>query len=83
MANNRLYVYDTQTDEYCLLAKTFGSGWIIQEGLQESLGKWLEGRDLCSCGFANKNQTSLVLVAVNPHIDLDAEIKKFIEQANR
>lgn len=49
MANNRLYIEDTETGERFMLAKSMGEGWYTRnenEGeatFQERFDAWLEG----------------------------------------
>ena len=42
MANNRLYLVDTETGEKCLLAKGWGCAWELWDA--DKLSHWLRGR---------------------------------------
>jgi hypothetical protein len=44
MANNRLYIQDTETNESILVAKSFGDGWEWRVDPDE-LTNWLMNRD--------------------------------------
>ena len=44
MANNRLYIKDTETGESILVAKSFGDGWDWRAE-REELTNWLINRD--------------------------------------
>lgn len=55
MANNKLYIVDTETGDRVLLAKSMGDGWYIWTGASddskdseriECLTNWLDSRDL-------------------------------------
>jgi hypothetical protein len=46
MANNRLYLIDDETGESCLLAKGWGSGWVLW--FHEEIEAWLRDRDLAA-----------------------------------
>jgi hypothetical protein len=62
MANNRLYLYDPETDEEFLLAKGFMDGWIITlrgYGFIEKFQEFLDGKDLNS---AAGTDTELLLL---------------------
>ena len=65
MANNRLYIIDTETKEEILLAKSFGSGWDVRCTI-EQLNEWLEERDLdAAYGNTGELPTTLKLMCEN------------------
>ena len=41
MANNRLYLVDTETDRQILIAKSWGDGWILWNG-EDGIGMRLQ-----------------------------------------
>jgi hypothetical protein len=45
MANNRLYIEDTETGEHFLLAKGFGDQWSAVGDLTDKLHEWLNTGD--------------------------------------
>ena len=50
MANNRLYLVDTETGESIMLAKGFGFGWSWRVD-NEKIENWIVDKDiLASCG---------------------------------
>ena len=77
MANNRLYLVDTLTNEHILLAKGWGAGWVLQD--TELLIKFL--KYMHSEGGENRG-TSLMLGTENDdyfmekHIDVGERIRK-------
>jgi hypothetical protein len=74
MANNRLYLVDTLTNEHILLAKGWGAGWVLKDA--ELLEKFLEW--MFNEGEENKG-TSLMLGTEN-----DEEfMKKYIDVGER
>lgn len=64
MANNRLFIVDTETGEEKLLCKTFGSGWYEwqEPGV---LTEWLEERDIAASYGNGDSPTKLRLRAEN------------------
>ena len=63
MANNRLYILDTETGEKILLAKSMGRGWEAQDNI---MCEWLSGRDLnASYGNCLDGNTELKLICEN------------------
>ena len=65
MANNRLYIRDSETGDHILLAKSFGHGWDVRLE-EESLGRWLQQRDIeASYGNTGDLPTKLELVTEN------------------
>jgi hypothetical protein len=73
MANNRLYLYDPESGEKFMLAKSFANGWYIKnsESFVEDLEKWLDGKDLAA-SYGGTGSTSLLLIAEG---DLPANTK--------
>jgi hypothetical protein len=71
MANNRLYILDTESGEHIMLAKGFGNGWSIRKSAEE-LEHWIEqgARDLAA---SESGSTKLKLVTED---DLKSEIAK-------
>lgn len=71
MANNRLYIVDTETNEYILLAKSNGDGWWVWYAEDKAervdiLTTWLELRDLsASYGNTDSKPSRLTLMAEN------------------
>jgi hypothetical protein len=63
MANERLYIQDTETGETLMLAKSFGPPWDIRITI-DKLQSWLDGRDIeATCGLhPGKGDTKLRLV---------------------
>ena len=46
MANNRLYIQDTETGDRFLLCKSLGMGWYVWSGFDpDKLTEWMDGRD--------------------------------------
>lgn len=45
MANNRLYLVDTETGERQVLFKSGGEGWYVSADTDE-IERWLTGRDI-------------------------------------
>ncbi len=46
MANNRLYIVDTDTGESFMLCKSIGNEWgVFNSEMGEELDMWLKGRD--------------------------------------
>lgn len=45
MANNRLYILDTETNEKLLLAKSFGARWSIRVN-EDVFNNWMIERDI-------------------------------------
>lgn len=68
MANNRLYLYDPESNEAFLLAKSIGEGWYLSprhelDDIMGRLEKWLELRDLsASVGNCENRRTQLQLM---------------------
>ncbi len=60
MANNRLYLVDTETKEGIMLAKGFGSGWTWRKDADE-LTEWLDGRDY-ECNYGSSDESKLILM---------------------
>jgi len=64
MANNRLFIVDTETGEQKLLCKTFGSGWYEWQ-VPGALTEWLEERDVAASYGNCDSPTKLRLGAEN------------------
>jgi len=64
MANNRLYIVDTETGDKCFLSKGLAFGWDgLDKDFQKRLDKWLYNKDIAaSAGYA---PTKLVLKTEN------------------
>jgi hypothetical protein len=60
LANNRLYILDTETGEHILIAKAFGPPWDIRATL-EQIQEFLDGRDVAAC-CSSDHPTKLKLV---------------------
>jgi hypothetical protein len=71
MANNRLFIVDTETGEEIMLAKSNGDGWWVwygedKAGRIDELTAWLQLRDLqASYGNTNAEPSKLRLVTEN------------------
>jgi hypothetical protein len=71
MANNRLFIVDTETGERIMLAKSNGDGWWIWYGEDQAsrideLTAWLQLRDLnASYGNTDCQPSKLKLVTEN------------------
>ncbi len=64
MANNRLWIKNTETGEKLLLAKSFGHGWKLWDDAK-GLAEWLDTADF-GASFGNCSAPSvLVLVTEN------------------
>lgn len=64
MANNRLYIYDDETGERILLAKSFGNGWALWGNFQKEFNKWAESRDVnASYGNCELQKTAFFIAA--------------------
>ena len=47
MANNRLYIVDTDTGDVFMLCKSYGTDWgVFNSGMGDELDYWLKGRDV-------------------------------------
>lgn len=72
MANNRLFVVDTETGDYKCLLKTMGDGWYFPIPFRDSKGDimvdWLDRRDIGqsygNCGLDDL-PSKLVLMTEN------------------
>lgn len=65
MANNRLYLKDTETGEQILVAKSFGDGWTWRASANELI-QWLRERDMgASYGITDDQPTRLKLETEN------------------
>lgn len=64
MANNRLWIEDTETRERILLAKSLGGGWDVRLDADE-LARWLDLRDTYAAFGSAQGKTTLRLVAEN------------------
>ena len=73
MANNRLYLYDKNTNESIMLAKGLGGGWYTIDGFEEALNEWFNRNDLDG-SYGNKS--SLVLLTEAEHDDIIATSKR-------
>lgn len=62
MANNRLYILDTETNEKLLLAKTFGDRWLLRID-SEIFYNWMKDRDIV-CQTSNE-PSKLKLITEN------------------
>lgn len=71
MANNRLYIYDPETGDKFMIAKSLSDGWYIKdpEKLGHELEAWLDGRDM-SAAYSGTGSTELKLLTEG---DLPAE----------
>jgi hypothetical protein len=70
VANNRLYIVDTVTGKYFLLAKSMGDGWYIRDDLDEPdfaerFEAWADGLDAAAYGNPRDCRTSLKLMCEN------------------
>ena len=64
MANNRLYIVDTETDEFFMLCRSLGGGWgIFDSEIGDELDKWLKDRD--DKAQLGGKYTKLILVTEN------------------
>lgn len=77
MANNRLYILDTETGEHIMVAKGFGSGWDWRK-TDDELTRWLNEPTDSPLGLRNvaasdSGPTKLMLVTED---NLEAEIAK-------
>lgn len=63
MANNRLYLYDPESGEKFMLAKSLSNGWYINnpETFADNLEEWLDMKDLAA-SYGGTGSTSLILV---------------------
>ena len=59
MSNNRLFIGNTKTKEYCLLAKGWGSGWNIVDN--DELERFLYGQNNEGGLKDGKDSTNLIL----------------------
>ncbi len=75
MANNRLYILDTETGEKVMIAKSMGRGWQSKDVFLE---EWFSGRDLeASCGNCYEySNTKLKLVCENDAIEQETIKRK-------
>jgi hypothetical protein len=62
MANNRLYIRDTQTGEKLLLAKSFGNGWALWESSVDKFEEWCASRDVQASYTNTGGPTMLELI---------------------
>lgn len=64
MANNRLYIVDTDTGDVFMLCKSYGAGWdVCNNEMGEEFDMWLKGRD--EKAQAGGDYTKLKLVTEN------------------
>jgi hypothetical protein len=61
MANNRLYIFDSDKNEFILLARSTTGPWRSVAG-DEALDKWFEERDMNAAYGAVATPTELQLV---------------------
>lgn len=61
MSNNRLYLQDTESGDFILLAKSYGGGWVF-ERTGDELTKWVSDRDKDSSRNANGSTRLKLLV---------------------
>jgi hypothetical protein len=64
MANNRLYIIDTETGDKFCLAKSMAYGWYCREGVEHRFEEWADMRDL-EASYGNGGKTSFILVCEN------------------
>ena len=67
MADNRLFIIDTETGEKFCLCKSMSTGWYVKDpaSLGDKLTEWLNLHDMeASYGISN-TQTKLILVTEN------------------
>jgi len=63
MANNRLLLVDTETNENIVLLKSFGGGWKFEHTIKELEG-WLDLRDGdASYGNCDTGSSTLMLMS--------------------
>lgn len=87
MANNRLYIYDPETNEAYMLAKTMGDGWYPSqrgwsdgttlqfEGAEawlERLTEWLQFRDQ-PASYGNAHEKSRLVLLVENELPPDCK----------
>lgn len=61
MANNRLYIVDTDTGDAFMLCKSYGAGWDVNNSeMGEELDMWLEGRDNVASSGGDYSKLKLV-----------------------
>ena len=64
MANNRLYIVDTDTGDAFMLCKSHGAGWgVFNPEMGDELDFWLNGRD--EVAQAGGDYTKFKLVTEN------------------
>lgn len=73
MANNRLYLVDLENGEKFMLAKGWGSGWVVWDcpqgkPLAEQLHEWLQHRDIESA-IGNPKSYLTIMTENDPQID--------------
>jgi hypothetical protein len=79
MANNRLYIYDPESNEAFLLAKSIGEGWYPSprhelDDVMGRLERWFELRDFgAAYGNCINGKTQLVLMT---EADLPVDTKQ-------
>lgn len=61
MATNRLYLYDPESGEKLMLAKSMANGWYFKDTLPDDLAAWLEGKDIAA-SYGGTGSTSLRLL---------------------
>jgi hypothetical protein len=67
MANNRLYIEDTETGERLAVAKSFGPPWDWRVTMEE-VQAWMEGRDIAStCDCSKPTKLRFVTEADEPN----------------
>ncbi len=71
MADNRLYIIDTETGDKFCLAKSFSYGWYCREGVERRFEEWADMRDIEAAYYENGGETKFVLVCENhPEFDV-------------
>ena len=67
MADNRLFIIDTETGEKFCLCKSYSTGWYVKNpaSLGDELTEWLDMRDIDAAYGTGDTQTELILVTEN------------------
>ena len=67
MADNRLFIIDTETGEKFCLCKSMSDGWYVKDAtsLGDDLTEWLDMRDIDAAYGTGDTQTKLILVTEN------------------
>lgn len=66
MADNRLYIVDTETNERFVLGKSMSNGWYIKDiSFLQQFEDWMNLRDLSASYACDESPTKLISICEN------------------